>query len=322
VKPSLFELDNIKASRGGVHNPFPAVLHGMMEQASGKGYSDIISWQPHGRAFLIRDPKAFVVKVLPKYFKHSKLSSFQRQLSLYGFVRLTHDGTDRGAYYHECFLRGRPFLCSKINRTRVKGTWVRTSSSPESEPDFYTMESVIDLDEIDSQSASRSSGSATSCNESDDESGSGSSSEEEEPTPSLVTSQNDKSKVGSNQPVTFLDMLQSIDSAEFRVMTNKPPADAGLKPPPAFPTHVIRLPPKVSETPLPKPTKSSSADDLAPASKAYWPPKLPAIEIQSLTLLGAISYPSLDDHELAQFLTDVDLDTDFDTDDVMQLVTV
>lgn len=36
-------------------------------------------------------------------------------------------------------------MCSKIQRTRVKGTWVRTSSSPESEPDFFSMDPVVDL---------------------------------------------------------------------------------------------------------------------------------------------------------------------------------
>ena len=79
---------------------------------------------------------------MPLFFRQTRFSSFQRQLSLYGFVRLSHDGPDRGAYYHECFLRGRSFLCTNIQRTRVKGTWVRTSSSPESEPDFWSMEPV------------------------------------------------------------------------------------------------------------------------------------------------------------------------------------
>ena len=134
-------------SKGGVHNPFPAVLHRMMEDLEAKGFTDLCSWQPHGRAFLIKEPKKFVAEVLPLYFKHSKLSSFQRQLSLYGFKRLTGDGLDRGAYYHPCFLRGRPFLTSKIQRTRVKGTWVRTSSSPHTEPNFYMMDPVRDLND-------------------------------------------------------------------------------------------------------------------------------------------------------------------------------
>lgn len=90
-----------KPSRGGVHNPFPAVLHRMMTDAEPQKFSHLVSWQPHGRAFLIHDPKRFVSMILPRYFKHSKLSSFQRQLSLYGFVRLTQDGCDKGAYYHE-----------------------------------------------------------------------------------------------------------------------------------------------------------------------------------------------------------------------------
>ncbi|KAL3940688.1 MAG: hypothetical protein SGBAC_004810 [Bacillariaceae sp.] len=136
---------HLKPIRGGVQSPFPVILHRMLEDSVDKNFADIVSWQPHGRAFLIRHPKEFVASVLPKYFKHSKLSSFQRQLSLYGFIRLTNDGADRGAYYHEAFLRGREFLCSKIRRTRIKGTWIRTSSSPTEEPNFYLMEPVFDL---------------------------------------------------------------------------------------------------------------------------------------------------------------------------------
>ena len=51
----------------------------------------------------------------------------------YGFKRIT-SGEDRNAYYHELFLRGKPFLGYKIKRLRVKGTGVRMASSPETEP--------------------------------------------------------------------------------------------------------------------------------------------------------------------------------------------
>uniref|UniRef100_A0A7R9WW92 HSF-type DNA-binding domain-containing protein n=1 Tax=Craspedostauros australis TaxID=1486917 RepID=A0A7R9WW92_9STRA len=131
-----------KPSRGGVHTPFPQMLHKVLEDADANGHTDIISWQPHGRAFLIRDSDRFVSDVLPLYFKHSKIASFQRQLSLYGFSRLTQNGKDRGAYYHEYFLQGRDFLCPKIQRTRVKGTWIRKSSSPDLEPNFYVMDAM------------------------------------------------------------------------------------------------------------------------------------------------------------------------------------
>jgi hypothetical protein len=89
-----------KAS-GGVSNPFPVVLHKLLSQADQMGFSDVISWQPHGRSFLIHQPKEFVRDIVPRYFKHSKLSSFQRQLSLYGFMRLCQESPDKGSYFHE-----------------------------------------------------------------------------------------------------------------------------------------------------------------------------------------------------------------------------
>lgn len=42
------------------------------------------------------------------------------------------------AYYHECFLRGKPFLATRIQRHRVKGT-KRKPAAAEKEPDFFSM---------------------------------------------------------------------------------------------------------------------------------------------------------------------------------------
>jgi len=82
--------------------------------------------------------------VMPRMFRQSKWSSFQRQINLYGFTRIT-VGPDKGAYYHENFLRGDPDLASVIVRIRVKGTKVRVSSNPDRDPDFYAMPNAEEL---------------------------------------------------------------------------------------------------------------------------------------------------------------------------------
>jgi len=133
-----------RGPRGGVAQPFPEKLHLMLSSVERDGNSHIVSWQTHGRCFVVHRPKEFVSLVMPVYFRQTKLTSFQRQLNLYGFCRLT-SGRDRGGYYHELFLRGRPFLCKRMMRTRIKGTGIKAASSPQTEPDFYLMPHVKNL---------------------------------------------------------------------------------------------------------------------------------------------------------------------------------
>lgn len=128
--------------RGGVSLSFPLKLHAMLDQIEADGLGHVISWQPHGRAFLVHKPQEFASHVMPTYFRQTKLTSFQRQLNLYGFCRLTRGNDNRG-YYHELFLRGKPFLCKQMVRTKVKGTKFKAASSPEAEPDFYRMPPVV-----------------------------------------------------------------------------------------------------------------------------------------------------------------------------------
>ena len=79
---------------------------------------------------------------MPLYFNQTKLTSFQRQLNLYGFRRIT-TGKDRGGYYHELFLRHKLFLCQRISRVRVKGNRVKGKPSPGTKPDFYKMPAIM-----------------------------------------------------------------------------------------------------------------------------------------------------------------------------------
>lgn len=122
-----------KGPRGGVATPFPMKLYQLLDS---KDHQAIISWQPHGRCFILRKPKEFLEFVMPRYFRQSKITSFQRQLNLYGFHRLT-SGPDKGGYYHERFLRGKPALCEGMLRTRIKGKGSKSASNPEAEPNFY-----------------------------------------------------------------------------------------------------------------------------------------------------------------------------------------
>jgi hypothetical protein len=84
-----------RGHRPGAANLFPAKLHLMLSSAEADGFDHIVSWQPHGRCFKVHQPTRFVDEIMPKWFQQTKIASFQRQLSLYGFSRLT-TGADRG----------------------------------------------------------------------------------------------------------------------------------------------------------------------------------------------------------------------------------
>lgn len=65
----------------------------------------IVGWSEDGKSFRIHEIAEFCRSVLPKYFRHSKLTSLQRQLNLYGFVHIT-KGPLAGSYEHPEFARG------------------------------------------------------------------------------------------------------------------------------------------------------------------------------------------------------------------------
>lgn len=123
-------------AKGGVTTPFPWKLHDMLDDMDRQGTHSVVTWQPHGRAFMVHKPKDFVDKIMKHYFNQTKYASFQRQLNLYGFSRLSH-GKDKGAYYHMCFVRGERGLCRSMIRQKIKGTKVRRTLAPEEEPNFY-----------------------------------------------------------------------------------------------------------------------------------------------------------------------------------------
>lgn len=76
-----------KSSRGVELGP-PAFLTKTYTIVDDPNTNSIISWGNNGNSFIIWDHLTFSAEILPKYFKHSNLSSFVYQLNSY--VRIKH----------------------------------------------------------------------------------------------------------------------------------------------------------------------------------------------------------------------------------------
>mmetsp|Transcript_10941 Transcript_10941/g.15416 ORF Transcript_10941/g.15416 Transcript_10941/m.15416 type:complete len:452 (+) Transcript_10941:101-1456(+) len=117
---------------------FPLKIHEILSNESFQGYA---CWMPHGRAFRVNIPKRFEEKVCPKYFGHSRFSSFLRQLNNYGFKHIS-KGTDRNCYYHQCFLKGLPHLTKYMPKPKNAR---RLAPDPQNEPNFYKIAEMFPL---------------------------------------------------------------------------------------------------------------------------------------------------------------------------------
>jgi hypothetical protein len=56
-----------RGPRGGVVVPFPVKLCNMLKGVEQEGLEHIVSWQPHGRCFMVHRPKEFVEDIMPRY---------------------------------------------------------------------------------------------------------------------------------------------------------------------------------------------------------------------------------------------------------------
>jgi len=95
---------------------FPSKLYRLLIEAEVQGMREVVSFTGNGTSFNIHNRESFTKVILPRYFRHDRLSSFKRMLRLYGFKRRESGGPDDGSFYHPMFVRGRPELCLQMKR--------------------------------------------------------------------------------------------------------------------------------------------------------------------------------------------------------------
>mmetsp|Transcript_7217 Transcript_7217/g.16936 ORF Transcript_7217/g.16936 Transcript_7217/m.16936 type:complete len:440 (+) Transcript_7217:347-1666(+) len=100
----------------------------------------VACWSEDGETFVVKNPEKFEKQIIPQFFKHSKFSSFVRQLNFYAFRKIKYADTIRidpkleaetanyWRFRHEKFQRGKPELLQEIKRMNgQKGTSTSTT---------------------------------------------------------------------------------------------------------------------------------------------------------------------------------------------------
>ncbi|KAG7351414.1 HSF-type DNA-binding protein [Nitzschia inconspicua] len=93
----------------------------MLEAVEESGDDNIVSWLLGSKSFKVHDVDLFTAAILPHFFQQTKYKSFQRQLNMWGFVRIL-TGPSAGGYNHDLFVRGREGLCKNMKRIKIKGS--------------------------------------------------------------------------------------------------------------------------------------------------------------------------------------------------------
>eukprot|EP00126_Sphaerothecum_destruens_P012629 Sdes_comp21640_c0_seq1m20227 len=118
------ENEETEFDKSGVH--IPRFLSKLLRMIEDETSLHLISWSHDGTSFEIHDQPVFAKEVLPKYFKHSNISSFVRQLNMYGFKKklaVDHGslqarrlGSLQWEFVNPQFQRGRPDLLKCMKR--------------------------------------------------------------------------------------------------------------------------------------------------------------------------------------------------------------
>lgn len=111
----------------------PAFLSKLWALVDDPSTNDLIYWDETGHSFHVGDQMRFSKEMLPMYFKHNNISSFIRQLNMYGFRKVMASDSlslksekEDLEFAHPCFVRGQEVLLEAIKR--------KTSSQSQSIP--------------------------------------------------------------------------------------------------------------------------------------------------------------------------------------------
>jgi hypothetical protein len=96
-----------------------AFLSKLWHILSEEEHFSICSWDAAGEHFEVKHTQEMSDKILPKYFRHNKFSSFQRQLNYFGFKKIG-KGSSGSLYSHPLFHRDKPEQVLKIRRKTNK----------------------------------------------------------------------------------------------------------------------------------------------------------------------------------------------------------
>lgn len=115
----------------------------------------VATWSEDGETFVVKNTDVFEKKIIPQFFKHSKFSSFVRQLNFYGFRKIKYSDTIRidlkleaetanfWRFRHENFQRGRPELLVEIKRSASQTSTPSTKPEPKKKDDVSTLKSEV-----------------------------------------------------------------------------------------------------------------------------------------------------------------------------------